>query len=708
MHLALHKFLTVIFLLTSSLICTYAQADLPELKELSVKDRAKTIGPAQKNGKWGYADEKGKFVIKPYFDSAEEYRPASLRGVTIRCAKVSFNGKYGYLYDNGLFMILPEYDSLSDFDRATAIFTKDGSYGLMNTSGNVLMAGFDLILPFDENGLAWVSRDGLWGMYDISGSEVFKPKFSSIPSTHYGALTLVEEAGRFGLISILERRTVLPSVYEMIAGGQKDGNIVVRKDGKYGLHDENGKMLIPPLMNTDQVSAGADMYKYMDSASGFVVPMVYQDGKALPLKTLEAQPFEDWQSDNAYIYPGLDETSLIQDPSGLPEVDSIYVTISRDRKVLASAGLGLAEESRPADALIRIDTTDVPCGVWLVPLLKVDQNKLAAYDKAAGTTLAKDWQSISAKVRRRGLLTDGNIMAVIDVSVDSLLMQRHFVKFSMGGARKLLVTQDGILYDPVNYVDGELANCFVTPDQIVIPVCTGPEKSFRTRLLEQSGKQITELPGIFCELVLGSGDVVRMLVRDEYSFSVSEVDMISRKYKLDDLGISSENMCMDYYDAHAYIYERESGMARTAVELKTECTTIPLFKYKRTEWDGEPVVALSANIWDVPSESAWIVMPRPLSEPRVENINGYLITVYPPGPDGISRYCVSTNIWTGEGLRYGYIGYDTDCFIQPLFEDIRAMAGGEAAVKIDGEWKTVHKEDLMNNIKLFDYAYIEE
>ena len=704
MHLALHKFLIVILLLASSLVCSYAQADLPELKELSAKDRAKTISPAQKQGKWGYADEKGKFVIKPYFDSADEFSPASLRGVTIRCARVSFNGKYGYLYDNGLFMILPEYDSLSLFTKGVAVFAKDGECGLLSTSDKVLLSGFEAIMPFDENGLAWASLGGLWGVYDISGNEVFKPRFSSLPETHYGTLTLVEEAGRFGLISVSERRVVLPAEYEMIAG-QENGNLLVRKEGKYGLHDENGKMLIPPLMNTDQVSSGEEVYKYIDSSSGFVVPMLYQDGKAVPLKTLEAQPFEQWKSDNAYIYPGLDETSLIQDPSGLPEVDTIYVTISRDRKVIASSGLGLAEESKPADALIRIDTIDVPCGTWIAPLLKADQNKLAAYDRTAGTTLAKDWQSISAKVRRRALLPDGDVMAVIDVTVDSLLMQRHFVRFTKEGSHKILLTQDGILYDQTNYVNEDWANCFVTTDQIIIPVCIGPEKSFRTRLLAPSGKQITELPGIFCELVLDSGDVVRMIVRDEYSFSVSEVDMISRKYKLDDFGIGSENMCIDYYDSHAYIYEKDSGLARAAVELKDGCTTIPLFKYKRTDWDGGAIVSVSANIWDVPSESAWVVMPRPLTEPRVENINGYMLTVYPSGPDGISIYSVSTNVWTGEGLRYGYIGYDTDFFTEPLFEDARTMAGGEAAVRINGEWKPLKKNKFENNIKLFDLTF---
>ena len=334
-------FLAVILILTLSSVCAFAQAELPELKELSAKDRAKAISPAQKQDKWGYADEKGKFVIKPYFDSAEEFLPASLRGVTIKCAKVSFAGKFGYLYDNGLFMILPEYDYLSAFDNGVAVFAKDGGYGLLNTSGKVLLSGFDAIMPFDENGLAWTSLDGLWGMYDLSGNEIFKPRFSALPETQYGPLTLVEEGGRFGLISVSERRMVLPTEYEMISG-QENGNILVRKEGKYGLYDAAGKMLIPPLMNTDQISAGAEVYKYIDSSSGFMVPMAYQDGKASPLRTLETQPFEEWRSDNAYIYPGLTQTPLIQDPSGIPEVDSIYVTISKDRNYSSDRPTGFS------------------------------------------------------------------------------------------------------------------------------------------------------------------------------------------------------------------------------------------------------------------------------------------------------------------------------------------------------------------------------
>ena len=102
-------------------------------------------------------------------------------------------------------------------------------------------------------------------------------------------------------------------------------------------------------------------------------------------------------------------------------------------------------------------------------------------------------------------------------------------------------------------------------------------------------------------------------------------------------------------------------------------------------------------------KSAWIVVPKPLKDPRVENVNGYMVTVHPPGPDGISIYSISTNVWTNEDPRYGFIGYDADFYTQPVYEDIRDMPEGEAKVKVNGEWKTINKR-----INSSDYADIKE
>ena len=753
--------LLVIFLLLVPSVTGFCQ-DYPKLKELSESERMLNLSPAEKKGKWGYVDANGKFRIKACFDKAEEFIPTVFKGDTVFSAKVSYEGKYGYLSDKGIFLILPEYDFISHFDRGTAVFSKDGSYGMADASGKNLVSGFDCVMPFDDYGIAWVSQGGLWGAYDLSAGKVFDICFSSMPEIRYGSLMVVENAGNLGLVSMKERRIVfecsadeilpdasdsdllilnkgqmcgcvgpdgtliLPLECEMISGGHDGGKILFRKSGKYGLCDKTGKLLIPPVMNTDQVSAGARFYKFFDRSSGFQVPVVHFDGETLSLKAFDERVFglagtagyldneiaaggdfpewlmlhkshvlplhelkAQWAADNPYVHPGLDEVPFVQDPSGVPVDEGVHVAIGRDRKVSWSDGLGLEDGSGLGKAVMRIDTLDVPCGSWLAPLMSFSQDKIAAYDRAMGTSVGKDWQHITAEVRNRGIVPDGDVVAVVDVLLDSLLMQRHIVKFSTKGLRRSCMSLDGILYDRTGYVNADMSRCFYSEDKVILPVCTGPERKHKTLLYDRSGKLITELGGMFCELVIETGDVLRLLVRDEYTFSISEVDIPNRKYTMDDTGISSENMTADYHDGHAYIYENDTKSCKSIVELHGDCTVIPAVRYVRSEWDAEAVVGISANIWDVPEESAWIVVPKPLKEPRVENLNGYMVTVHPPGPDGISIYSISTNVWTNEGLRYGFIGYDADFFTQPVYEDIRDMVEGEAKVKVKGEWKTM-------------------
>lgn len=768
------RFLPVI-LLTLLPVLSTAQ-NLPKLNELSEKELLEKLSPAEKNGRWGYANENGKFRIKACFDSAEDYRQTIHDGDTVSCAKISFGGQFGFLSDMGVFMILPEYDAVSDFDRGTAIFSKDGKCGLISPSGEILAQGYDDITGFDANGIAWVRQGDLWGACDLDGTVVFEVRYDAVPDTSFGGMTLVQAGGQFGLVSLKERRivlatvadwvgpdvcdpsillyrsgvyfgcigtdgtAVLPADCELIAGGYENGNILFRRGGRYGLCDRKGSVLIPAVMNTDQISEGRPFYRFFDESTGFQVPKVFYKGETMALKAFDDKVFKEtgmegymanevmtsgqypvwlmghvrdvlpqylfhayWSSDNAYLHPGLWEMPVVQDPAGVPVDERTFVTVGRDKKVMECDGLGLEPGAGLSKATIPVDTLNVPCGSWLAPLFNVSQDRLSAYDRAMGTTVAKNWQTITARVRNRGLVPDGNAVAVIDVMVDTLLMQRHFVKFGLNGSRRQTITQDGILYDRVNYANNVVPRYFMTEDKLLIPICVGADKALKTRLYTKAGKLITELDDIYCELVLDSSAGLKMLGRDAYSFCRSEVDMVSRKYTKNDLGIMADNMSVDYHDGHAYFYETDTKVCKSMLEIATDCMPIPALRYAWAEWDGSSVVAVSANMWDVPAETAWVGVPRPLKEARAENINGYMLTVYPPGPDGIAIYSINPDIWTNEGLRYGFIGYDEPFFTQALFEYARSFVEGVAKVMINGEWVDLRKEDVSaQGIKLFD------
>ena len=54
---------------------------IPTLKPL--KELPGTLMPVEKKGRWGYADQKGKTVIKPVFEVAEGFRPVTADDVTM-------------------------------------------------------------------------------------------------------------------------------------------------------------------------------------------------------------------------------------------------------------------------------------------------------------------------------------------------------------------------------------------------------------------------------------------------------------------------------------------------------------------------------------------------------------------------------------------------------------------------------------------------
>ncbi|MGI7157691.1 WG repeat-containing protein, partial [Campylobacter coli] len=56
------------------------------------------------NGKWGFIDKSGKFVIEPKFDSIWDFSEG--------LAKVGLNGKYGLIDKSGKIVIEPKFDDI--------------------------------------------------------------------------------------------------------------------------------------------------------------------------------------------------------------------------------------------------------------------------------------------------------------------------------------------------------------------------------------------------------------------------------------------------------------------------------------------------------------------------------------------------------------------------------------------------------------------
>ena len=623
-------------------------------------------------------------------------------------------GKYGILSTNGLYLHIPEYDTLSDFNGGAAVFSRKGVYGVIASTGRTVMDGLEDARPFNEDGLAWFKKDGKWKVCDAAGNVVFAKGFDNLPTALSSNLYIIENDGFFGLFSMKDGKTVLPATYQHISL-MEDGMVKIAQNGKYGIANASGKVIVAPSMYSDQIAEGYEFYQYFgkDDAERPALKAFYK-GKAMNLKQLgEAIPqkherFPDWlrlnvkadmpreeynalwKSEKAYT-PELQFTS----PYEIPACEGVYAVVGRDFSVVESLGMGIDAGETLKDAALKVGGSTIPCGSWLAQLVSsIDEAKIAQYDSRMGTSVSQ-WSNAAVYVRNLGMAGDGDAVAVVDVKVEGVQKQRVFVKFARTGTAKLNLAFDGILYNKDAYVHDGDSKCFVTGSKIVLPVCIGSEKLLETRLYTKAGKLITGLGDLYCDIVFADAKDLEMVGKDAYFFCRSEVNMGARKYTKKDIGLDAEKFDVKYAGGYLYFFDKETGLMKCFLEAHQESAPTPVLRYTDAWWDGQRIVGVSVNLWDYMEETKWFYIPRIESGSFSENINGYMVTVYPVGREGIAVYSVSPDIWTNEGLRYGYIGYDGNYFTQPIYEVARDFMNGTADVKINGEWKKISKEDCI-------------
>jgi len=200
--------------------------------------------PVLKNGKWGYANRSGTVVIKPQFESANNF----VDGVAEVLPKNTTN--FAWIDRNG--NILPSKPVPSDSrpDDLVAVKRAD-KYGFVNPQGNlVIPATFDGAADFSE-GLGAVKVADEWGYIDAQQRMVITPRF------------LDADRFREGLASVAIYKDPLRQIPESCGYISPNGNFVikpqfdscrsfsqglaaVRIGKKWGYVDRSGRIAIAP------------------------------------------------------------------------------------------------------------------------------------------------------------------------------------------------------------------------------------------------------------------------------------------------------------------------------------------------------------------------------------------------------------------------------------------------------------------------------
>lgn len=194
------------------------------------------LAPMQKDMKWGFIDKKGNFVIEPQFERVCDFHEG--------LAAVSKDRKkWGFINKQGVFVIQPQFDYTPDspiFSEGLAALKKNEKWGSINKKGEfVIEPQFDFHYKFYD-GFASVCKNGVYSFIDKTGkyaTEEYTPAYY-----FHDGLSVKEKDGKKGYIDKTGKFFIEPQFD--IAGPFKNGVAHVRKNDKLGLIDKSGKIFV--------------------------------------------------------------------------------------------------------------------------------------------------------------------------------------------------------------------------------------------------------------------------------------------------------------------------------------------------------------------------------------------------------------------------------------------------------------------------------
>lgn len=165
--------------------------------------------------------------------------------------RVSKNGKYGMIDVEGKEICACEYDEITALKSVANNFIvkKDGKLGLINEKGQTIInAEYKNILTLKEgykDEYIIVNADNKQGVISTTGTILIEPIYDQVKYLGSTNLFAVKQNNTWKLIDIQEKKIIIDSGYEDFIETKSD-NIIIKKDGKYGLITKTNEQKIEP------------------------------------------------------------------------------------------------------------------------------------------------------------------------------------------------------------------------------------------------------------------------------------------------------------------------------------------------------------------------------------------------------------------------------------------------------------------------------
>ena len=241
----------------------------------------------ENNGKRGYINIAQDTLIPFIYDDLSVFSHG--------LAPAKQNGKFGYIDRNGRVVIPFKYENESHFYKCKIASAKlNGKFGFIDQSGNeIVPIKYEKVRSNKIDSLVCAMQNGKWAFFSCSGEQLTDFKFDKITESYYDdrnytyfkkGLCRVEVNGEIGYINKNFSEVVPIGIYK-VAEPFRNNLAIVGKNGKYGIIDSLGKVILP--IKYDFIEHPTE---YSNESDLFAV----KQGKNIQLLDKTANPITDF------------------------------------------------------------------------------------------------------------------------------------------------------------------------------------------------------------------------------------------------------------------------------------------------------------------------------------------------------------------------------------------------------------------------------
>ncbi|MCL6663383.1 WG repeat-containing protein [Paenibacillus amylolyticus] len=205
-------------------------------------------------------NSKGKVIFQ---DKSIEYIGLFNNGLAI----AKKNGKIGYLNTNGKFVISPTYEEGTSFYNQAALVKKNGKWALINTKGKLLttfnIEDKEFGTVYRKSGLFPVKINGLWGSMNYKGQLVVPAEFKNKIEFRGNTLEWGHHRDKYSAI-VRQDGLIISFDKQYSRIGEPQNGLWKIQDSGEGIVDVSGHMIVEPQDDQKILLSGDGSYAVRD------------------------------------------------------------------------------------------------------------------------------------------------------------------------------------------------------------------------------------------------------------------------------------------------------------------------------------------------------------------------------------------------------------------------------------------------------------